>query len=451
MNAVPPGIAGLLGLNDAGSSWNTRLREAAYTGPKGTRIKFLYEELSREIPLRGTIWEFPGIDDAYVQRRGFSARQYPVRAIFAGKDHDLIATAYEVALCEAGTGKLEHPMYGTISVVPVQAISRTNDMVDGLNVSVVSTVFSTTTGAVYPSATANGKNELTAAIEGFNVAVAQQLRQTTDLRSAYAKANFKATVRAFLKKVNAAMARVSNTTADIRREFADAQALVQETLDTFVGGPLLLAQQISNLIQAPGRALAGIEAMFESYGDLAQNIFGSPQARPGPALVSGSSIPLRRTKISNDFHAADLFATNAVVGSVVAAQNATFATRPEAARAAVTIAQQHDAAVTWRDGGFTELGGVAAVGAYQVDPGATAQALREAVAVAAGYLLQSSFSLAPEREFTLDRDRSLLDVAAELYGAVDSRLDLLIDSNALTGAEILELKRGRVLKFYRAA
>jgi hypothetical protein len=448
---VPPGVAGLLGLNDPAASWERRLREAAYTGPKGTRVKFLYEELGRITPLRGTVFEFPGIDDAYVQRRGFGARQYPIRAIFPGKDHDLIATAYEVALCEAGIGKLEHPMYGTINVVPVTGIERTNDMVDGRNVSVVTTVFSTTTGAVYPSAKANGKNELTAAIEGFNVQAAQQFNGVTDFRSAIAKANIKATIRKFLRTINGTMQAVSNQVADVRREIADGQALIQESLDTLVGRPLLLAQQIVNLIQAPGRALAGIQAQLDSYARLAAAIMGSTHGRPEAALVGGLLLPLRRNKVANDFHLADLVVAGAVTGGIVAALNAVFNTRPEAAAAAIEIGEQHQAAVSWRDEGFTSLGTVPVVGAYQTDVGATHQALRDAVARAQAYLLDASFSLAPERIFTLESDRSLLDVAAEIYGAVDSRLDLLITSNNLSGSQILELKRGTKIRYYREA
>jgi len=451
-NFVPPGVAGLLGLNAPGSSWESRLREAAFTSPKGTRIKFLYEDLARTIPLRGTIFQFPGVNDAYVQQGGFGARQYPIRAIFPEKDHDLVATAYEAALCEPGIGKLEHPMYGTINVVPITAIDRTNDMVGGRGVSVVSTVFSTTTAAVYPNAATNGQNELTTALSGFSVQMAQQFNAATDFRSTIAKANIKATIRKFLRTINAELQAVSNTTADVRREFADGQALIQESLDTFVGRPLLLAQQMMNLIQAPGRAIAGIAAQIESYGRLAQAIFLSPQAQPGNALgVGGSSLPLRRTKISNDFHTSDMVATSAVTGGVVAAQNATFSTRPEAAATAVALAAIHEAVVEWRDGGFTSLGAVPTVGAYQVDPGATHQALRNAVAQAVRFLLETSFSLAPERIYTLDRDRSLLDIASELYGAVDSRLDLLIESNNLSGSQILELKRGTRLRFYREA
>ena len=41
------------------------------------------------------------------------------------------------------------------------------------------------------------------------------------------------------------------------------------------------------------------------------------------------------------------------------------------------------------------------------------------------------------------------DLDAELYGSVDDRLDFLIESNGLTGSEILELPRGRAIVYYQ--
>ena len=51
----------------------------------------------------------------------------------------------------------------------------------------------------------------------------------------------------------------------------------------------------------------------------------------------------------------------------------------------------------------------------------------------------------------LDRNRTILDIAAELYGAVDERLDQLIATNNLTGSQITELARGTRIKYYRDA
>jgi hypothetical protein len=450
-NFVPTGLAGLLGIDPA-ATWEDRLREAALTSPKGTRIKFLYTAVARTTTLRGTVFEFPGVNDAYVQRTGFGPRRYPLRCIFTGKDHDRVATAFEAALLEEGLCKLEHPMYGAFNVVPFGDVERSNDLVEGCEVSVVEVTFWTTTGAVYPSSAANGKNEISASLGNFDVAAAQQFNAATDLTSEIAKANLKQTIHKLLREFSAGMQSVSDTVTGVRREVADGQRLINEGIDVLIGQPLDLVQQVANLIRAPSRALAGIQSRLDGYAAFAQRIFLSPAARPADALVGGSSIALRRTRIANDFHTSDLFAANAVAGSISSALNTKFSTRPQALDAAAQIADQFAAAVAWRDGGFSALQGVSNVGAYQVDPGDTHQALQDAVARAAGFLIQTSFTLAPERTYVLDRARTIIDVAAQLYGTTsDATLNLLIDSNNLTGSEILELPAGRRIKFYRAA
>jgi hypothetical protein len=131
--------------------------------------------------------------------------------------------------------------------------------------------------------------------------------------------------------------------------------------------------------------------------------------------------------------------------------NNTFATKTEAVGAADKILSQLDAAVSWRDSGFQAVGQTGGVSTSQVDTGEAYQALQRAASLAAGFLIQLSFSLIPERAIVLDRARTIIDVAAELYGSVDDRLDFLIDTNDLSGNEILELPAGRKIVYYVAA
>jgi hypothetical protein len=171
----------------------------------------------------------------------------------------------------------------------------------------------------------------------------------------------------------------------------------------------------------------------------------------------------RRNQVANDFHISDLVAASAVVGGVVATsaqplndagdivRGALFTTRAQAVASAATLAQQTDDFVQWRDDAFSTLSTLAAAGNDQVDTGEAYQALKEATSLAVGRLVQQSFSLVPERSITLDRNRTIVDVAAQLYGQVDSRLDFLIETNKLTGSEILELPRGRKIVYYVAA
>jgi hypothetical protein len=454
-NAITPGLAGV-----PVQTWKDRLREAAYTSPRGTRIRFDYESVTREVDARGTVFEFSGVDDAYVQQNGHGPRRYPMTCYFSGADHDRIATAFEAALLEPGKGKLEHPRYGTVTVVPFGTISRRDDLKEALNQTVIEVTFWTTVGAVYPTSEADAQSEILAALAGFDVAAAQQLADSTNLAGALNQAAGKATLRNLLKQVSAGLTSVSDTVTSITRAFRDLQSEINFGMDVLIGQPLLLARQISNLITMPGRALTGIEARLAAYGALADSIFGSSAANPAEHLATGTSLLVRTTRVANDFHFSDLFAMGTVAGSVVAVTadpigesgqpvpGGSFTTRPQAILAADAVLAQFEAVVAWRDAGFAALEQLDALGAYQLDPGASYQALQQAVALAAGNLVQTSFSLVAERRIVLDRPRTIIDLAAEIYGAVDSRLDLLINTNNLTGEEILELPRGKSIAYY---
>lgn len=453
---VPPGIAGLLGEQ----SWEDRLREAAYTSPKGTRIKFEYEDVGREFDKRGTAFEFPGVNNSYVQQRGFSSRRYPLRCFLSGRDHDRIATAFEAALLEDGLGKLEHPLYGTVNVVPFGTVTRGDPLKTAANQSIIEVTFWTTTGAVYPRSSADPKNEILAAIAGFDVAAAQQFASSTDLTKAVAKANLKATIRKFLREVSANLRVVSDAVTSVNREFRDYQSLLNFGLDVLIGQPLQLAQQITNLVKAPARALVGITERLDAYARLAQAIINSAAATPRQTLEAGTALAGRTTRIANDFHLSDLLLMGTVAGAMVAiigdaltddgqpSGEPVFATKPQALLAADSLLTQFDSVVAWRDDGFEALQDGEVLGAYQVDTGGSYQALQRAAALTAGYLIEISFSLVPERRTVLEDPRTIIDLSAELYGSVDDRLDFVIESNGLVGDEILELPRNRMIRYY---
>jgi prophage DNA circulation protein len=459
---VPPGTAAAVA-----HTWRDRRKEAAYTSPSGVRFKFEYRELARDTPLRTAIFSFPGINNDYVQQNGFGSRAYPWECIFWGDQCDLLATAFEAALCEAGEGRLEHPLYGTFNVVPVGTIARRDNLKDEANKATVSITFWTTTGAIYPSSSKNPQSEILLALGSFDVAAAQQFDQSMDLSSIAKQQNLLATANKLLKEASDVLGEMASAVSSVNNAFRDLESTLNFSLDVLIGQPLQLALAVSNLIKAPGRALSGIGSRLDGYGELAGRMFASPAGNPGETI--GTSPSKLTTKASNDFHTADLFATSAVAGAINAAvadpigestptgtvnaqahplTERTFKTRPEAIAAAQQILTLFDAAVLWRDNGFQALGGVDRVGIGQVDTGEAYQALRNAAALTAGHLIQTSFSLVPERSVVLTRRRTIVDLCAELYGSVDAKLDFLIESNNLTGDEILELQPGREILYY---
>jgi hypothetical protein len=417
-------------------AWQDRVREGAYTPPSGIRMTFLYEDLSREVDKRTAIFRFASVDGGYVQDNGFSERRYPLRCIFAGPSHDLAATAFELALLERGVGRLDHPFYGSFDAIPFGTITRRDDLKSAANQSIIEVTFFATLGALYPSQQTSPRNELLAALDAFDAAAAEQFNEVTDLSTAAARAATATTTRGLLQTVSAAIGGIADGVATVSHAFRDAQAAVNYGVDVLVGQPLQLALQVTNLVRAPAIARVGLQSRLDGYRQLAQSIFGST------ALTTLQSAALSglQLRLTNGFHTADLFAASAVTGALRSCIEEDFTSKPEALNAASDVLSQFDAFVAWHENAFQTLG--------QVDPGTTYQALLHATAVAAGYLINASFALVPERRLVLDRDRTLLDVAAELFGSVDDRLDDLINTNGFTGAEILELPRGTSVAYY---
>jgi prophage DNA circulation protein len=418
-------------------TWFDRLAEAAYTSPGGTRMVFAYEDVSVEVDKRTAAFEFPGVDGAFIQDNGHGERRYPLRCMFSGSDCDLEADAFTALLLERGTGRLDHPLYGRVDVVPFGTITRRDDLVSCANQTVIDVVFWSTIGAVYPSSRVSPRHEVTEAIRLAKPALAGGFARSMNLATEARRANTRLTVVDGLRKISAALRVPANATESVSREFRDIQAQVNFGIDVLIGQPLLLAQQILNLITAPARAFAGIVSRLAGYRDLLDRMIDSSKQLPGSA-VTLERIQLR---LSNDFHTAELLGAGAVLGSVSSVVANTFTAKPQALEAAEAIIRQTADLTAWRDGRFDDLG--------QIDTGEAYQALQETTALAVGYLIEISFSLVPERALVLDRPRALVELCAELYGSVaDARLDFLISTNRLTGSEILELPRGRRVVYY---
>lgn len=419
-------------------TWIDRIAEAAYTSPKGTRKTFAFADVSSEIDRRTAAFEFPGVDGAYIQDNGSGERRYPLACIFSGPECDVEAKAFEDLLLERGAGVLEHPLYGRVNVVPFGTITRRDDLVTAANQTIIEVVFWSTLGAVYPSSRVSPKLEVAEAMRRAAPALGADFAGAMSLATEARRQNSKLTVLDVVRNVQGALQVAASATESVSREFRQLQSAVNFGIDVLIGQPLALAEQLLNLITAPSRALAGIESRLDGYRDLLDRLLASSPSSGGAPAPVLERIALR---LSNDFHAADLCAGGAVLGSVSSVLETTFTAKPGALEAAEAIIAREATRTAWRDSRFADLG--------QLDTGEGYAALQETAALAVGYLVEISFSLVPERALVLDRPRGLVELCGELYGSVaDERLDFLVSTNDLSGAEILELPRGKRVVFY---
>lgn len=403
-------------------SWQDRLQGAAYTSPSGQRIPFDYEDVGHTVDKKTTGFTFPDADGTYVQDNGRTGRQFPLRVFFWGNDYDLAAAAFVEILLERGAGTLEHPIYGTHTVIPFGSITRRDDLKTAANQAVIEVTFWETIGVAYPTGQIDPGAAVLSAVQRYNDAVAQATADGLSTGTASERASLRSRYTSRLESARAALTRVADAQADVSRQFDSVYRSISLGIETLVGDPLTLAFQTTVLLDAPARARAAISDRLAAYRALADSIFSG----------RGASV--------NDLRVDDLYGSTAVTGSVVSVVNNQFSTKTEALSAATEILSQLDSATVWRDAEFARIG--------VVDTGEPYQQLQDAVALAAGFLVEISFSLKQERRIVLDRARTIVDLCAELYGTIDSQLDFLINSNQLTGSEILELPRGREIVYY---
>ena len=410
-------------------AWQDRIKEAAYTSPSGRRFTFAYENVGKSVSKKTSAFNFPDADGTYVQDLGKSGRRYPFRLFFWGDDYDLEAQAFEDGLLEKGPGKLEHPLYNiALDVVPFGDITRRDDLKTAANQAVIEVQFWETIDLLFPSVQADPGAEVLSAVDEYNVSAAAQFEEVLALDTASESANFKNRYSAVLDTTKAQLKAVAEVSDDVQRQFNAVYDSINSSISTLVGEPLTLATQTLIFLQTPARALALIQARLTAYADMAEGLTGTVRT---PGLDSENS---------NAFHNDDLFASAAVSGAILSVVNNRFETRPEALAAAERILALAEQVNVWRDDNLVSLS--------EIDTGEAYQQLQEAVALAAGFLVQISFSLKQERSVVLDRARTIVDLAAELYGEVDTQLDFLINSNSLTGSEILELPEGRKIVYY---
>jgi hypothetical protein len=268
-------------------------------------------------------------------------------------------------------------------------------------------------------------------LDEYNQVASSEFEEVTSLDSAVKQSSFKAFYETVLDRTSRVLQNIADTQDDVRNQFNAINDSINTGIDILVDEPLTLAFQTILLIQSPARAISNIQARLDAYSNLTDSI-----------ILGDSSIsqPTNESNTSNEFHTNDLYVSTYLTGGILSVVNTEFVTRNDAVSAAEFILNQFDAVINWRDDNFTSLG--------EIDTGGAYQQLANAVAITAGFLVEISFNLKQEKSIILDRARTVIDLAAELYGEVDSQLDFLINSNNLTGSEILELSKGRRIVYY---
>ena len=437
-------------------AWQDRLKKAAFTSPVGVRTEFFYENVRANINKRDSIREPADFDGAFVQNFGIGASSYPMLCIFWGDDHDLEANNFLNLLVEPGTGILEHPLYGRIeNVVSFGPVSRRDDLKTAANQTIFEVNFVQSSRFQFPGSILSAQDEIGVALGEFETAQGSAYETDIKIAKAREKISMIDSVKAKVADVQRSMSKIAATVDEVENEFNDGIAFINNNINSLVGDPLNLANDVIDLVKLPSRASAQIAATLSGYGNLLAAVIADSNGLFSPSV--GNSV-------NNQFFNSELF-SRAAFASMLTASNAVasatreisgqsledfisqesqeqrpFSTQTEIIEVVEFLGTEFSRQNDWNEANRDSL--------TLLDTGEAYAALERSWSLTAGFLVQLSFSARQERIIILGEPRNFVELCGELYGVLDAAFDFFILTNDLTGDEIYELPRGRRIRYY---
>lgn len=443
-------------------AWNTEIKDAIYTSPSGRSFIFSYGELKSETDLKTVTFTFPEKDGALVTPLGIGGRRFPMTCSFFGADCFSLADAFEEGLKERGYGELQHPIYGTHKVVPTGAISRSDNLVNNLNVSTVEITFAETIiDETFPQSKIITEDLLKDKV-GLSIdSIASEAGKDLFFSSTSEKINAQVVQKTLYKQIVDNLSGLAKKSKAIWTEFQTVCAETEKQINTFaqtaseaVSGCLYLMKIPSEIAVKP---MIKIEAYGNLLSDIVTNFKNNPAGKnnvrnqyvltkaalEGVAVALSSGVAIGMTGGSEDEEnmnsskktAGATFVVNRDRSDVTGA----FRSRQGAVSAATEIAEYYDQLLRYIDARTGED--------YVVDTGEGFNEMRDAVSAALSFIIEESFNLDIRKTIVLNRDRQVLELISELYGNFDNLDEFIID-NDLTADEIGLIPMGREVSYY---
>lgn len=412
------------------------LREACYTSPSGKKFYFDYDsKLSSETDLKTATFTFPDRDGALVVPLGVGGRRFSFSCNFFGSRCLKQANEFEEGLKERGYGELVHPLYGVHKVVPTGSISRTDDVVSGINVSSVSVTFSET---LIDVASLNSEivtvDNINAAMDEFEkksvweyvkdftvhrvqdaIWVADMMRKGLDIATKYVD-------------------KVARAEKNIYSKWSNIQSELYSSLDGLVSATEDVAIQTIKLFRIPGNAAIEAGKKIECYGSSAIAIINN--FRNDPANMTNAQNQWASTRLMLD---ALMVACAGGVAVADSKSDVGFKSREEAVQAATEIAELYDEIIEYEEKNVDKD--------FFVETGEGYNSMRDVVSISIQHIIENSFSLPNRKSIILGEDRQIIELVYDLYGNLDKLDEFIVDNN-LNYNEIEIIPMGREVAYY---
>lgn len=412
-------------------AWQDRLTTATYTAPSGREFTLQYEDVSRTLKKKTSVFEFVSSNDVYVQDNFVGAKSYPITVYFSGEDHDLQANDFFEGLSEQGAGQLQHPIYGLLTVNAVGDVEQVDRLKTGANQSAFTLTFVETITELYPSAQTNTKEASEAASEGMDAAKSGEFADGINLDTVSEEQSLINEFNDFVGAYSEGLQPLGAGIADAERFLNDVSNSITNGIDTLIGTPLTLAFQATQLVKSVTNTANLIDDKLDAYGNLLDGII-SPD--------NTVTVPTYNSVGQNSVQTKDLFAASnvsAIADSITATD---FETREDALSAATSLQNSFFNYMEWKERNYVSVG--------IEDEGNGYEALLSQVTLTVSDAIKSAATLQRIRNVVIDRDMLVLDFAYQYFGTTEpATVERVILLNNLDNSDIWCLPKGKLMKY----
>jgi hypothetical protein len=418
-------------------SWDNEVREEIkFTSPYSNFFTALWRRNPRTTEKKLGIFSIPKFDGDIVQDMGIKSTIYPLTIYFEGLFHHFFANRFMKAIKERGQWEVVHPVQGSLILQPIKFQENIDTIEE--NVTEFQTEWiepANVERLISPDELASSILSTAQVLIEDSAALLNQLRA-----DAFAVVN--ATISAFNRVgglMDNTIKELTATDAILSESYESAKAAFNSALANYGIGsdPDELAETQTNLATIPTEGSINFSDRFSSYETLSENI--------------STLVPSATTE--EDFNTIVSFEFGATLSLIAVAQitaTSVFNSRSEIISAIENLTSILNSTVNAIEAIQDNFSGLRIEQQYYSST-ATYTSLINTYTLCFQFLIKQFYNLKVEKRIKLKTQRSPLEITVTEYGSLgtdDENYDLFLNSNELTGNEILLLSPGREVVIY---
>lgn len=418
-------------------SWITRLRsDIEMKSPKGSTFNPLWKGDAFSFEKKIGAFSPPDFKGSILQDLNIRAQAFPLTVFFTGSSYDLQGKRFMKALKEVGNWEIIHPTQGFLRLL-LARVTYNDFPVESGNVVQVDTEW------LEPANVTAGLSllQIAAGIENIintvNAVAEGQFEEVILLNTPALSALLGVEANIIGNIASVDFENLFRLDPKVSAVFESTKRGITNTLSASTIDPCTLAAQFQTLIQTPLEASTNITGRLDTYTAFVGNIISR--------FPTGDTDDQKNNVVLHE-----MILTAAIGGLAKIIITGNLQSRGQVIESVENLRANYNNISENLDIGQSRFQ-VRDLDEQYFSQSQTFNDATNLVYQSIDYLLKASLDLAIEKRFTLKHPRSPMEIAFTEYGTLgpnQENLDLFIDSNKLTGDEILLLPAGKEVLVY---